>query len=40
MVAIGPTLFTVFVWANVLLVLAVFAYEVYALAGERGEILA
>jgi hypothetical protein len=30
--ALGATVFTAFVWANVLLVLGVFAYEVYAIA--------
>jgi len=30
--ALPATVFTAFVWANVLLVLAVFAYEVYAIA--------
>jgi|GEM_PF-2545098 len=32
--ALSQTAFTVFVWANVALVLAVFAYEVYAIATE------
>jgi len=39
MAAIGPALFTVLVWANVFLVLAVFAYEIYAIVGERAAIL-
>ena len=34
--ALGATAFSVFVWANVLLVLAVFAYEVYALTTDFG----
>ena len=33
--ALGATAFTAFVWANVALVLAVFAYEVYAVLAER-----
>jgi hypothetical protein len=37
MVVVGPTLFTLFVWANVLLVLAVFAYELYVIVGERTD---
>jgi hypothetical protein len=32
---LGATAFTVFVWTNVLLVLAVFAYEVYAIATDE-----
>jgi hypothetical protein len=31
---LGVTAFTAFVWVNVLLVLAVFAYEVYVFATE------
>lgn len=34
MMALGATAFTALVWANVLLVLAVFAYEVYAIVTE------
>ena len=34
MAAVGVGLFTAFVWANVLLVLAVFAYEVYVVVKE------
>jgi len=30
--ALSQTAFTAFVWANVALVLAVFAYELYAIA--------
>jgi hypothetical protein len=33
--ALSQTAFTLFVWANVALVLAVFAYEVYAIATEH-----
>ena len=32
---IGETAFTAFVWANVLLVFGVFAYEVYAIATDH-----
>ena len=32
--ALGATAFTAFVWANVALVLAVFAYEVYTIVNE------
>jgi hypothetical protein len=32
--ALSQTAFTVFVWGNLALVLAVFAYEVYAIATE------
>ncbi|MEF8853505.1 MAG: hypothetical protein V5A44_04150 [Haloarculaceae archaeon] len=32
--ALGATAFTVLMWANVLLVLAAFAYEVYAIVTE------
>jgi hypothetical protein len=32
--ALSQTAFTVFVWANVALVLAVFTYEVYAIASD------
>jgi hypothetical protein len=39
MAVVGPTLFAAFVWANVFLVLAVFAYEIWALFGERKAIL-
>ena len=36
--ALGQTAFTVFVWANVALVLAVFVYELYAIATEYGAL--
>jgi len=36
MAAVGSALFTAFVWANVALVLVVFAYELYVVARERG----
>lgn len=35
MAAVGPTLFAAFVWANVLLVLLAFGYEIWVLFGER-----
>lgn len=34
MAAVGPTLFGAFVWANLLLVLVVFGYELYVIYGE------
>jgi len=34
MMATGSTLFTALVWANVALVLVVFAYEIYVVASE------
>lgn len=33
--AVGQTAFALFVWANVVLVLAVFVYEVYTVATDR-----
>jgi len=33
--ALSQTAFTLFVWANVALVFAVFAYEVYVIATEH-----
>ena len=38
MAAVGPTLFAAFVWANVLLVLLTFGYEIWVLFGERRTV--
>jgi hypothetical protein len=35
MAAVGSTLSAAFVWANLLLVLLVFGYEIWVLFGER-----
>jgi len=35
MAAVGPTLFAAFVWANLVLVLLVFGYEIWVLVGEH-----
>lgn len=38
MAVLGSAVFTAFVWANVLLVMVVFGYEMWALLGERKAV--